>query len=204
MSQKSRFRMQMQGVTTFRTAFPQVPWSIVKNPTFIQTEHGCVFYIAFCWVDADRVLSHFRNRLLTSGWWAYARKIVRDSPPSFLLSLTTRLELYCWLVPISFLGTLCRIRFTDSLFLPIVLFDCPDSPLWTRFRTVCIANSSSLRLFINWLFNVSSLMSNVHECPTSQFLIMNAEHWLYTYPPPSQLRNEVRRRLEKILRGREV
>jgi delta24(24(1))-sterol reductase len=46
----------MQGITTFRNTFPQLPWSIVKNPTFIQTEHG--------------------NRLLTSGWWAYARKIV--------------------------------------------------------------------------------------------------------------------------------
>lgn len=59
MSQKSRFRMQMQGITTFRKSFPQLPWSIIENPTFIQTEHG--------------------NRLLTSGWWAYARKIV--SPP---------------------------------------------------------------------------------------------------------------------------
>ncbi|KAG8842210.1 C-24(28) sterol reductase [Serendipita sp. 411] len=55
MSQKSRFRMQMQGITTFRQTFPQWPWSIVKNPSFVQTEHG--------------------NRLLTGGWWAYARKI---------------------------------------------------------------------------------------------------------------------------------
>ncbi|KAJ7759252.1 ergosterol biosynthesis ERG4/ERG24 [Mycena metata] len=54
MSQKSRFKMQTQGITTFRTAFPQLPWSIVKNPTYIQTAHG--------------------NRLLTSGWWAYSRK----------------------------------------------------------------------------------------------------------------------------------
>ncbi|KAJ7180721.1 ergosterol biosynthesis ERG4/ERG24 [Mycena filopes] len=54
MSQKSRFKMQTQGITTFRTAFPQLPGSIVKNPTYIQTAHG--------------------NRLLTSGWWAYSRK----------------------------------------------------------------------------------------------------------------------------------
>ncbi|KAG8752744.1 C-24(28) sterol reductase [Serendipita sp. 396] len=59
MSQKSRFRMQMQGITTFRQTFPQWPWSIVKNPSFVQTEHG--------------------NRLLTGGWWAYARKIVRET-----------------------------------------------------------------------------------------------------------------------------
>jgi delta24(24(1))-sterol reductase len=68
MSQKSRFRMQMQGITTFRNAFPQLPWSIIKEPTFIQTEHG--------------------NRLLTSGWWAYARKIV--SPVSHLKSTFTQ------------------------------------------------------------------------------------------------------------------
>jgi len=55
MSQKSRFRMQMQGITQIRNTFPQLPWSIVKEPRFIQTEHG--------------------NRLLTNGWWAYARKI---------------------------------------------------------------------------------------------------------------------------------
>ncbi|KAJ7247612.1 ergosterol biosynthesis ERG4/ERG24 [Mycena haematopus] len=54
MSQKSRFKMQTQGITTFRNTFPQLPWSIIKNPTYIQTAHG--------------------NRLLTSGWWAYSRK----------------------------------------------------------------------------------------------------------------------------------
>ncbi|KAF8216569.1 ergosterol biosynthesis ERG4/ERG24 [Mycena galopus ATCC 62051] len=54
MSQKSRFKMQTQGITTFRNTFPQLPWSIIKNPTYIQTSHG--------------------NRLLTSGWWAYSRK----------------------------------------------------------------------------------------------------------------------------------
>ncbi|KAJ7696605.1 ergosterol biosynthesis ERG4/ERG24 [Mycena rosella] len=54
MSQKSRFKMQSQGITTFRTAFPQLPGCIVKNPTFIQTAHG--------------------NRLLTSGCWAWSRK----------------------------------------------------------------------------------------------------------------------------------
>ncbi|KAF7370547.1 hypothetical protein MSAN_00686900 [Mycena sanguinolenta] len=53
-SQKSRFKMQTQGIKTFRNTFPQLPWSIIENPTYIQTAHG--------------------NRLLTSGWWAYSRK----------------------------------------------------------------------------------------------------------------------------------
>ncbi|KAI0774786.1 ERG4/ERG24 ergosterol biosynthesis protein [Trametes elegans] len=54
MSQKSRFKMQMQGVMTYRKAFPQLPWGTVKDPKYIQTAHG--------------------NRLLIDGWWAYSRK----------------------------------------------------------------------------------------------------------------------------------
>ncbi|EJD07687.1 ERG4/ERG24 ergosterol biosynthesis protein [Fomitiporia mediterranea MF3/22] len=54
MSQKSRFKMQTQGTFKWRKAFPQLPWGTCENPTYIQTSHG--------------------NRLLTSGWWAYARK----------------------------------------------------------------------------------------------------------------------------------
>ncbi|TRM65571.1 ergosterol biosynthesis ERG4/ERG24 [Schizophyllum amplum] len=54
MAQKSHFKMQQQGITEFRTAFPQLPWNTVENPTYIQTKHG--------------------NRLLTSGWWAWSRK----------------------------------------------------------------------------------------------------------------------------------
>lgn len=42
MSQKSRFKMQTQGIHTFRNTFPQLPWGTLKNPTFIQTAHGCV------------------------------------------------------------------------------------------------------------------------------------------------------------------
>ncbi|KAG5723670.1 Delta(24(24(1)))-sterol reductase [Termitomyces sp. T112] len=62
MSQKSRFKMQSQGITEFRNTFPQLPGCIVKDPTYIQTAHG--------------------NRLLTSGWWAYSRK-----PASYSSSL---------------------------------------------------------------------------------------------------------------------
>ncbi|KIJ65555.1 hypothetical protein HYDPIDRAFT_110664 [Hydnomerulius pinastri MD-312] len=54
MSQKSRFKMQTQGINTFRNTFPQLPWGTLKNPEFIQTAHG--------------------NRLLVSGWWRYSRK----------------------------------------------------------------------------------------------------------------------------------
>ena len=61
MSQKSRFKMQSQGIFTYRKTFPQLPWGTVKNPTFIQTAHG--------------------NRLLTDGWWRYSRKPVRPRLP---------------------------------------------------------------------------------------------------------------------------
>ncbi|KAL1747629.1 ergosterol biosynthesis ERG4/ERG24 [Schizophyllum fasciatum] len=54
MAQKSHFKMQQQGITEFRKAFPHLPWNTVKDPTFIQTAHG--------------------NKLLTSGFWAYSRK----------------------------------------------------------------------------------------------------------------------------------
>lgn len=53
--------MQTQGTFKFRKTFPQLPGGTVENPTYIQTEHG--------------------NRLLTSGWWAYARKPVRSFLP---------------------------------------------------------------------------------------------------------------------------
>jgi len=47
MSQKSRFKMQTQGINTFRKAFPQLPWGTIKNPEFIQTQHGFVSILAF-------------------------------------------------------------------------------------------------------------------------------------------------------------
>lgn len=56
MAQKSRFKMQQQGEVTKRNAFPQLPWSMVEDPKFIQTSHG--------------------NKLLIDGWWAYVRKPV--------------------------------------------------------------------------------------------------------------------------------
>ena len=40
MAQKSHFKMQTQGITKFRSAFPQLPWGTLKNPEFIQTIHG--------------------------------------------------------------------------------------------------------------------------------------------------------------------
>lgn len=55
MAQKSNFKMQQQGEYKARFAFPTLPWSVIENPTYIETKHG--------------------NKLLTSGWWAYARKI---------------------------------------------------------------------------------------------------------------------------------
>ena len=40
MSQKSRFKMQTQGVFNYRKTFPQLPGGTIKNPTFVQTAHG--------------------------------------------------------------------------------------------------------------------------------------------------------------------
>jgi Delta24(24(1))-sterol reductase len=57
MAQKSHFKMQQQGITEWRKLFPSLPGNTVQNPTYIQTAHG--------------------NKLLTSGWWAWARKPVR-------------------------------------------------------------------------------------------------------------------------------
>ena len=57
MSQKSRFKMQTQGVFEYRKTFPQLPNGTIENPKFIQTAHG--------------------NRLLVDGWWAWSRKPVR-------------------------------------------------------------------------------------------------------------------------------
>ena len=41
MSQKSRFKMQLQGTYQYRWTFPQLPWGMIENPTYIQTGHGC-------------------------------------------------------------------------------------------------------------------------------------------------------------------
>lgn len=54
MAQKSRFRMQLQGTLKVRNTFPQWPWSTLKDPRYLQTEHG--------------------NALLIDGWWQYLRK----------------------------------------------------------------------------------------------------------------------------------
>lgn len=40
MSQKSRFKMQTQGITTYRKTFPQLPYGTLHNPKYIQTAHG--------------------------------------------------------------------------------------------------------------------------------------------------------------------
>lgn len=75
MAQKSHFKMQTQGIHTFRKTFPQLPGNTVENPTYIQTAHG--------------------NRLLTSGWWAWSRKPVSISPSVSLtlLNISTMSEL---------------------------------------------------------------------------------------------------------------
>jgi delta24(24(1))-sterol reductase len=58
MSQKSIFRMEIQGEYVPRYTFPQLPWRKVENPTYIETKHG--------------------NKLLTSGWWKYVLRLLTD------------------------------------------------------------------------------------------------------------------------------
>ncbi|KAG8717888.1 C-24(28) sterol reductase [Ceratobasidium sp. 394] len=53
-SQKSHFKIHMLGTYKPRWTFPQLPWGTIENSTYIQTAHG--------------------NKLLTSGWWQFARK----------------------------------------------------------------------------------------------------------------------------------
>ncbi len=54
-SQRNRFRMMERGTFVKRRVFPQLPWGTLHNPRYVQT--------ARC------------SKLLTDGWWRYARKI---------------------------------------------------------------------------------------------------------------------------------
>jgi Delta24(24(1))-sterol reductase len=83
MSQKSRFKMQGQGVFTYRKTFPQLPYGTIKNPEFIQTKHGLVSIFSSSESGSDLSVS---NKLLTSGWWRYCRKpnYTADFTMSFL------------------------------------------------------------------------------------------------------------------------
>jgi len=54
-SQRNRFRMMERGTFIKRRAFPQLPWGTLKNPRYLETASG--------------------SKLLTDGWWRYARKI---------------------------------------------------------------------------------------------------------------------------------
>jgi delta24(24(1))-sterol reductase len=85
MSQKSRFKMQGQGVFTYRKTFPQLPWGIIEKPKYIQTKHGYVSSISTCTELLLMALS-FRNKLLISGWWQFCRKpnYTADFTMSFL------------------------------------------------------------------------------------------------------------------------
>lgn len=70
-----------------------------------------------------------RNRLLTSGWWAFARKPVStlsDRPESFrshmlINSTLMHVELYRRLGAVPYMGSGCRLRVADPLLLLILL-----------------------------------------------------------------------------------
>ena len=52
--QRNRFRMQLNGTYVKRRTFPQLPWSTLENPRYLDTDAG--------------------SKLLVDGWWRYARK----------------------------------------------------------------------------------------------------------------------------------
>jgi hypothetical protein len=78
MSQKSRFKMQGQGINAFRKTFPQLPGGTLKNPQFIQTAHGYGRFPPPFFFFLSLAHAYDRNRLLINGWWKYCRKPVRS------------------------------------------------------------------------------------------------------------------------------
>ncbi|OLL26063.1 Delta(24(24(1)))-sterol reductase [Neolecta irregularis DAH-3] len=54
-SQKNKFRLSMNESPYLRKSFPQLPWNILKNPSYIKCKNG--------------------STLLTDGWYKYGRKI---------------------------------------------------------------------------------------------------------------------------------
>lgn len=98
MSQKSRFKMQTQGVFEYRRTFPQLPWGTLKEPSFIQTAHGSVaslvppgscfnrFIVTVCWPMAggDTLASRYVNY---SGRW---KMITNPRPYCRITSLIGR------------------------------------------------------------------------------------------------------------------
>ena len=76
------------------------------------------------------------NKLLTSGWWAWARKPVSlvdsDIASDQLTLVTTDSELYCRLDPVLDLGSLGGSQHPDHLLLPGVLYDRLNPSMWTR------------------------------------------------------------------------
>jgi Delta24(24(1))-sterol reductase len=54
-AQKNQFRMIEYKTYVKRNTFPQLPWGVIDNPKYLNTEHG--------------------NKLLVDGWYRYARKI---------------------------------------------------------------------------------------------------------------------------------
>jgi hypothetical protein len=82
--------MQQQGVYKPRKSFPQLPGAVVENPTYIETKHG--------------------NKLLTSGWWAWARKPVSVDAMDLLLAVS---DLEHYVSPLCLPAELhCRYAFT--------------------------------------------------------------------------------------------
>eukprot|EP00818_Percolomonas_sp_WS_P005706 CAMPEP_0117446806 /NCGR_PEP_ID=MMETSP0759-20121206/6540_1 /TAXON_ID=63605 /ORGANISM="Percolomonas cosmopolitus, Strain WS" /LENGTH=435 /DNA_ID=CAMNT_0005239103 /DNA_START=1388 /DNA_END=2695 /DNA_ORIENTATION=+ len=54
-SQKNTFRQVLDGTFVQRNTFPQLPWGVLKNPKYMQTECG--------------------SKILIDGWFKYARKL---------------------------------------------------------------------------------------------------------------------------------
>lgn len=138
MSQKSRFKMQTQGVFEFRKTFPQLPWGTLTDPAYIQTAHGWVsFSIPFV---HDTHRTRYSNRLLVDGWWRYSRKPVgfQECNDSCWVGMLTSFTELCRRLDYELhLGCGDRLRFSYPVLLLRLLHRRSHSPLWTWFRTVC-------------------------------------------------------------------
>lgn len=122
--QKNSFRMMERGTFMKRKTFPQLPWQEVYQPEAIDTETG--------------------DRLLTDGWYGFARKIHYSCDVFFAFSwglITGFNSLFPWFYPVFFcvmIGhramrdiTRCREKYGDAwkeyerrvpyLFIPVSL-----------------------------------------------------------------------------------
>lgn len=102
----------------------------------------------------------YSNRLLTSGWWAFARKPVSTFSYPFLLTLANTVvnsppELYCWLGSVVDLGPGCWLCLAYPLLLFRLLHLRPRASMRKRLRAVSFS--------FNFFLHSSQFSSTFHQ-----------------------------------------